>query len=150
MPALFGYRIEPGFNIAREQRRDRLNWLFYTGVVLCIAYSFFSGRGRSTEIFQSFVATTLFYGETFYVRQRCDLGKLWIWKAIITTIPLHVLYLLGIFWSDRAYPDVMTKAIIFIPVLALGSAVEFTQMQRIVTWFKPGVPGTDPTPGRVD
>src|ERR1700737_2124846 len=117
MMALFGYRIEPGFNMVKEQRRDRLNWLFYTGIAVCIAYSFFSRRAHSTQVFQGFVATSLFYGETFYVRRRNDLGKLWLWKAILATIPFHVLYLVGIFWSDRAFPEVMTRAIVFIPVL---------------------------------
>jgi hypothetical protein len=136
MPALFGYRLEPGFNIAKEQRRDRLSWLLYSGLVLCMAYSFFSRREHSTEVFQGFVATSLFYGETFYVRRRSDIGKLWLWKAIFATIPFHVLYLAGIFWSDRAFPEVMMKAIVFIPVLTLGFAIESIQMQRIVDRFR--------------
>jgi len=97
MPPLFGYRIELGFNMATEQRRDRLNWVFYPGLILCIAYSFLSRREYSTEVFQGFVATSLFYGENFYVRRREYLGKLWLRKVIVATIPLHVLYLAGLF-----------------------------------------------------
>lgn len=101
-----------------------------------MAYSFFPRREYSTEVFQGFVATSLFYGETFYVRRRSDIGKLWLWKAIFATIPFHVLYLVGIFWSDHAFPSVMTKAIVFIPALALGFTIESLQMQRIVDRFR--------------
>lgn len=136
MPALFGYGIEPGFNIAKEQRRDRLGWLFYTGLVLCIAYSFFSRREHATEAFQGFVATSLFYGENFYVRRRGYLDKLWLWKAIFASIPLHVLYLVTLFWSDRALPEVMTKAIVFLPVVAVGFVLESFLLQKIVDRFR--------------
>jgi hypothetical protein len=136
MPALFGYGIEPRFNIGAEQRRDRLNWLFYPGLILCIVYSFLSPREYSTELFQGFVATSLFYGENFYVRRRQYLDKLWLRKAIVATVPLHVLYLAGLFWSDRALPEVMTKALVFIPVIAAGFVLESFLVQKIVDRFR--------------
>jgi hypothetical protein len=138
---LFGYRIEPDFNIAREQRRDRLNWPLYGGLVLCIAY-LFTGWPYATEIFQGWVATSLFYGEVFYVRQRGAFRKLWLWKALFATLPFHFLYLASIFWSDLAFPHVMTKAIVFIPVLAVGFAMESILTQKIIARFRPSADGT--------
>jgi hypothetical protein len=136
MPALFGYRVEPDFNIDKEQRRDRLKFVLVGGFVLCIAYSFFSPREYSTEVFQGFLATSLFYGENFYVRRRGYLNRSWLWKAIVASIPLHVLYLAALFWSDRALPEVMTKAFVFIPVIGVGFVFESFVAQRIVDRFR--------------
>ena len=135
MNALFGYRLEPSFNIDKEQRRARLNWPFYCGLVLCIIYLFL-GKPYGTELFQAWVATSLFYGENFYVRRRDYLRKSWLLKALIASIPLHALYLAALFWSDRIFPQVMTKAIVFVPVLALGFAIESIQMDRLIDRFR--------------
>lgn len=134
MHALFGYRLEPDFNIAKEQRRDRLKLAFWIGLVLLMVYGFF--RNFSVEMFQGYVGTALFYGENFYVRRRSYLSKLWLWKAIIASIPLHVLYLAGIFWSDRAFPELMTKAIVFMPAIAVGFVIESYLIQRVIDRFR--------------
>src|SRR2546430_5350828 len=91
---------------------------------------------RVAQIFQGWLATSFFYGEIFYVRRRAHLGKPWLRKAIIATIPFHAVYLTALFWSDHAFPQVMTKAMVFIPVLALGFAFESVQMGRIIDRFR--------------
>lgn len=131
MTTLFGQRVEPDFNIDKEHRRDRLKFILTGALILSIVY-LFSGRRYATELFQGLIATILFYGETFYVRRRGQLGKLWLWKAIIASIPLHVIYLAGLFWSDQALPEVMTKAIVFLPVIAVGFVLESFLVQKIV------------------
>lgn len=133
---LFGYSVEPDFDLALEQRRDRLGWLLLGGTALWILY-LFTGRPFATELFQGWVATGLFYGDNFYVRRRKDLPKLWLWKSILITVPIHTLYLAGIFWLDRAVPQLMTKIVIFMPVIALGFAVESIQMQPLIDRFRP-------------
>jgi hypothetical protein len=133
---LFGYGIEQDFDLALEQRRDRLWWLLLGGTALCILYSI-SGRPSDTQLFQGWIATALFYGDNFYVRRGKDLRRLWLWKSILVTVPFHVLYLAGMFWLDRAVPQLMTKAFIFIPVVALGFAVESITMQPLIDRFKP-------------
>jgi hypothetical protein len=132
----FGYALEPDFNLAKEQRRNRLGWTLVGGVIVCILY-LFSGGPFATEIFQGWIATSLFHGDNFYIRRRADLRKLWLWKAVIAVTPFHLLYLAAIFWSDRAFPQVMTKVIVFLPVLALGFAIESIQMDKIIDRFKP-------------
>ena len=154
---VFGYRVEQDFDLAKEQRRDRLWWVLIAGGVLWSLYLWsgaFHGwteRPFVTEILQGWLATSLFYGDNFYVRRKADLSKLWLWKAIIATIPFHALYLAFIFWSDRAFPHVMTKIIVFFPVLTLGFAIESVNMQRLIDHFKPassGDAGVAPTDGR--
>jgi hypothetical protein len=135
---LFGYRLEPDFDVAKERRRDRLKVALIGGFVLCVLY-LFSGEPYATEAFQGCVATGLFYGEDFYVQRKDDLGKLWLWKAIFATVPLHALYLAGWFWSDRAFPNLMTKGTVFIPLLFVGFALESTLFGRIVDRFKPSI-----------
>ena len=136
MTTLFGYGVEQDFDLALEQRRDRLWWLLLGGTALCILYGF-TGRRFDTELFQGWIATSLFYGDNFYVRRRKDLPRLWLWKAILITVPFHALYLAGIFWLDRVVPQLMTKAFIFIPVVALGFAIESIAMQPLIDRFKP-------------
>jgi hypothetical protein len=136
---LFGRRLEGDFDIAIEQRRDRLKRALIGLFVVCVFY-LFSGKPYSTEVFQGCLATGLFYGENFYVRQRDDLGKVWLRKAILATIPLHVLYLAGFFWSDKTFPNVMTKAILFMPILALGFAIESILVDGIINRLKPSGP----------
>jgi hypothetical protein len=132
---LFGYSVEQGFDLAMEQRRDRLWWLLLGGTALCVLY-LLTGRPFATELFQGWIATSLFYGDNFYVRRGKDFPKLWLWKSILTTVPIHALYLAGIFWLDRAVPQLMTKVVIFLPVIALGFAIESITMQTLIDRFK--------------
>jgi hypothetical protein len=137
MPTLFGQSIEPDFDLNTERRNDRVGWVLIGGTLLCGIYLLW-GKPFATEVFQGWFATILPYGTSFYVKQRNNLGKSWLWKAVLTSLPVHALYLLGIFWSDKAFPEFMTKAVVFIPVLAVGFGVESALLfDRIVGWFKP-------------
>jgi hypothetical protein len=133
MSTLFGYRIDPDFDLAKEQRRDRVGWVMWAGVALAMAYDLSGGR-FGVEAFQGVVATSLFYGASFYADRRNALGKLWLWEIIFATVPLHVIYLAVLFWTDIRFPDVMTKAFVFIPVLSLCFAIESILVDRIVAW----------------
>jgi hypothetical protein len=133
-----GYGVEQDFDLAAEQeeKRNRMWWVIFGGTALCILY-LFTGRPFATQIFQGWMATSLFYGDNFYVSRGKDLRKLWLWKAILATVPIHVLYLSGIFWLDKALPQLMTKVVIFLPVIALGYAIESIKMEAFIDRFKP-------------
>jgi hypothetical protein len=75
MTNLFGYSVEQDFDLALEQRRDRLAWLLLGGTMLCGLY-LFTGRPFDTALFQGWIATSLFYGDNFYVRRWKDLPRL--------------------------------------------------------------------------
>lgn len=110
MTTLFGQRIEPDFDLAKEQRRDRVSWAIYGGLALCLMY-LFSGRPWATEVFQGMFATVFPYGISFYTNQKNNqLGRLWLWKAILASLPVHVLYLMGVFWSDKEFPELMSPS----------------------------------------
>lgn len=88
-------------------------------------------------------ATIFPYGISFYVNQKNDqLGRLWLWKAVLASLPVHVLYLMGVFWSDKESPELMTKEVVFLPVLAVGAAIESIFLfDRIAYYFKPRATG---------
>jgi hypothetical protein len=133
---LFGYDVESDFDAGVEERRNRMWWPLGGGTALCVLYSF-TGKPFATELFQAWIATSLFYGDTFYVRRGKDLSAPWLWKSILATVLLHALYLAGIFWLDRAFPRSMTKVAIFMPLIAVGFAIESILMEGLVGRFKP-------------
>jgi len=132
---LFGYPVEPDFDLSKEQRRDRVGWVLLGGTVLC-GVCLFWGLRYAVEFFQACVATVLFYGARFYVNWKNDLGKPWMWKVILASVPLHIAYLAVIFWSDISFPNVMTKAIVFMPILSVAFAIECILIERIAGRFR--------------
>jgi hypothetical protein len=131
MPRLLGYELEQDFDIDKENRRNRLWWPFLAGTVLCFGYDFLN-LPFSLQIFQGFVATWMFYGENFYVRNKGHFRGFWRWKVILLTAPNHTFYLAGVFWADHAFPGPMKKAIVFVPVLAVGVVIETYWIQKII------------------
>ena len=136
---MFGYPIGPDFDPAKEQRRTRLGWVLVGGTVLCVVY-LFSGWPHAVELFQAFIATGLCYGAGFYVDRRNDLDKPWVWKVVFASVPLHAAYLAILFWSNKAFPSVMTKAVVFIPVLAVAFGIESILINWMADGFKPSSP----------
>lgn len=58
------------------------------------------------------------------------------------SLPVHILYLMGVFWSDKKFPEFMTKVVVFLPVLAVGAAIEsIFFFDRIANRFKPRADG---------
>lgn len=120
---MFGYQIEPNFDIEREKRRDHVGWALLIVVGLSIVYDLFAGP-NSTEVFQFLLATTWFYGATFYADRKVDIGKGLIRKDVLASLPLHAAYLVALVALDRTFPRAMMKAVVFIPVLAVGFVFE--------------------------
>ena len=135
MSTLFGQRLEPEFDIEKEKRSGRVGWAIFGGLAVAALYEVFGGR-FGVEAFQGLTATILCYGANFYVPYRKELLKWWLWKAVLMTVPLHVAYLAGLFWTDGAFPSLMTKAAIFIPVIALAFVFESLIIDQIVSYFR--------------
>jgi hypothetical protein len=135
MQKLFGTDIEPDFSMAKEQRSGQFKYVFWGGSVLVFVYAAF--RDFDVRFIQVYVATVLCFGLTFYVNRGNYFSKPWLWKAILVSLPLHVLYLAAILWADKASPDGMTKPLVFIPALTLGCAIESSVFGAIADRFKP-------------
>jgi hypothetical protein len=132
---MFGYRIEENFDLAKEQRRDRLWWVIVCG--FCLMFVIYIIHPFSSAIFQGYFLTSMCYGDSFYVQRREFLGKLWLWKAILATMPLHLLLLIGIVWLDWAFPNVFPKIIVCGPILFVTFGVEAVLFDSIVDRFSP-------------
>lgn len=134
MASLFGYRIEPDFDITRENRIARVGHVLIGAVVICGAYALSGGR-FSTQFFQGTVVTILAYGSSFYADRNGGIRGPAFWKALVVTLPIHALCLLAIFYSERIFPLRRVRGGLFIPVLASGieSALIF---DRIIAYFQ--------------
>jgi hypothetical protein len=138
---MFGYRLEENFDLAKEERRSRLMWVLGAGICLLIAVYFI--HPFSMSIFQAYFLTSLFYGDSFYVQRRDKLTEAWLWKAFFTSVPLHVLILIGILGLDRAFPSIFTKIVVFIPLLTLVFGIEAILFDEIASRFnRSEVPAT--------
>jgi hypothetical protein len=135
MAKLFGIDLEPDFSMAREERSGQLRYVVWGGFLLVLVYAFFDAF--DVRVFQAYLATVVCYGLTFYVKRGNYFRKLWLWKAILISLPIHVLYIAAIFWADKASPQGMTKPVVFIPALTLGGAIESLIFDAIADRFKP-------------
>jgi len=132
---MFGYRIEENFDLAKEQRRSRLMWGMGTVLTLLIVTYFI--HPFSVAIFQGYFLTALVYGDCFYVLRKDKLKELWLWRAILATIPLHVFFITVIVGLDKALPSFFPKIIVWIPALTLVFGVEDLLFDEIVDRFCP-------------
>ena len=132
---MFGYPVEPDFDLAREKRMDRVGSGILIGAGLAIVYDLFGGK-FGVEVFQTVLATVTFYGINFYAERKNYTGNRRFWKALLAMTPLHAAFLVGLVWSDRAFPEVMTKAIVFIPVILTGLGVEVLVVDWAAERFK--------------
>jgi hypothetical protein len=132
---LFGYRTEENFDFAKEQRRDRFKWVVGGGLFLQLVFYFI--HPFSAVITQAYLITFMSYGDSFYVRRRDDLAKDWLWKAIIATVPLHLLFLGVIVLSDGAFPNLVPKPLFYFPALLLTFGIEAVLFDCIVDRFRP-------------
>jgi hypothetical protein len=133
---MFGYRIEENFDLAKEQRRDRL-WWWVVVPGICLVCALYVIHAIPAAILQGYFLTSMSYGDSFYVQRRDNLGKPWLWKAILATIPLHLLFLLGIVWLDWTFPDFFPKVLVCGPILVATFGVEDVLFDKIVDRFSP-------------
>jgi hypothetical protein len=132
---MLGYRVEENFDLAKEKRRDRLKWVVGGGIgFLCLVYVF---HPVSAAVFQGYFLTSICYGESFFVQRRDKIGKPWLWKAILATIPLHLLLLSGIVYLDRTFPNFFPKILVSLPILTVTFGIEAVIFDNIVNRFSP-------------
>lgn len=132
---MFGYRVEPDFNLGREQRRDRLWWVMVAG--LCVLGVFFLIHPFSRMVFIAYSLTFLSYGNCFYVKRNDKVGEKWLWKAVLATLPLHFLILGGIGWVIWTLPGFAKTAISSVAFVAICFAVESELFDSIAGRFEP-------------
>lgn len=89
----------------KEQRQERLQWVFYgVGSMLLVVCAFYMQERVELRVLHAYGLTVLTYGALIYVEEFEHLKRLWLWKGVLATIPLHVLFLAGLFWWDTKDP----------------------------------------------
>lgn len=137
MSTLFGQQVDPEYDEAKDERFTRVAKFLFGGLIVSLVYLLL-GLPFPTEVFQGLVATILPYGSSFYVDRQTNAGQTWFWKAVLVTLPIHAIYLVAIFSCDAIFPEFMMKAVVFIPVLAVGFGIESALIfDRIVDHFRP-------------
>jgi hypothetical protein len=133
---MFGKYMNPTYDADKEERRGRLIKVMFGGLFLCGSYLWFGGP-FATQVFQAWVATSLFYGDNFYVLRCVDIQDARVWKAILTTLPFHCTYLAALFWLDHTLPKIMPKAVVFMPIIAIGFACESLVTSKLLNRYLP-------------
>jgi len=133
---MFGYRLENDFDLALEQRRSRFGWVFLGA--LCLLLVCYFAFHLSILFLQIYFFTALFYGDSLYIKGKDKLREPPFWKAVVASMPLHAIFLLGTVALDVLFP-VFRKALAWMPVLTLAFAVDEVLFDRIVERFSPSV-----------
>jgi hypothetical protein len=132
---MFGYPIESDFDLAKEQRRDRLWWILLLG--LCLLGVLFLIHPFSGTIFEAYGLTLLSYGDSYYVRRRAKLRERWLWRSVLATIPLHLVFLVGIGLLNRVLPGFGRSAFSAVGFVAFCFACESVLFDSIADRFDP-------------
>jgi len=104
------------------------------------------------RVLHAYGLTVLTYGALIYVEEFGHLRRLWLWKGVLATIPLHILFLVGLFWWDakgplspgyilvfRIWPFFVAEMIIFSLVIdhfrSMASPDEpQSELKRLLVW----------------
>jgi hypothetical protein len=93
-------------DLEKEQRRERLGWVFYgVGAMLFVMCAFYMQERVELRVLHAYMLTMLTYGALIYVEEFEHLRRLWLWKGVLATVPLHILCVAGLFWWDAKSPQ---------------------------------------------
>jgi hypothetical protein len=93
-------------DLEKEQRSDRLVWVFYgVGAMLLVICAFYMQERVELSVLHAYTLTVLTYGALIYVEEFEHLRRLWLWKGVLATIPLHILCVASLVWWDAKVPQ---------------------------------------------
>lgn len=72
--------------------------------MLLVVCGFYMQERVELRVLHAYGLTALTYGALIYVEEFEHLRRLWLWKGVLATIPLHILFLAGLFWWDAKVP----------------------------------------------
>jgi TRAP-type mannitol/chloroaromatic compound transport system permease small subunit len=123
--------------MGKDQRRNRLWWAYIGG--LCPLGILFLFHPFSRVVFIGYSLTVLSYGDSFYVLRKGKLGERWVWKSVLATIPLHLLFLVGIEGLIRVLPTFARTGLTIVAFVAICFAIESVLFDSIADRFEPHV-----------
>jgi hypothetical protein len=126
-----------GFGLEKQQRFECLKWVFYgVGAMLFVVGGFYMQERVEQRIFHAYGLTVLSYGALLYVEEFEHIRRLWLWKGVLTTIPLHIAFVAALFWWDAKHPQLMHSGFIFVYALWPVFVAEIVIFSLIIDHFK--------------
>jgi hypothetical protein len=133
------------FDLEKEQRRERLKWVFYgVGAMLFIVCGFYMQERVEQRILHVYGLTVLCYGALLYVEEFEHLKELWLWKGILVTIPLHIAFVAGLFWWNAKHQQLAHAGFAFVYILWPVFVVEMVIFTLIIDHFKASATPDEP------
>ena len=126
-------------NSGREQRRKYV-WLILIVGSCPLGLLFLLHLFSTTVLRMTFIVyavTVLSYGDSFYVRRKGKLGECWLWKSVVATIPLHVVFVVCIEGLIRLLPSFARTGFTVVAFIALCFGVESVLFDLIADRFDP-------------
>jgi hypothetical protein len=134
-----------GFDLEKEQRRERLKWVFYgVGAMLLVVCGFYMQERVEQRVLHAYGLTVLCYGALLYVEEFEHLKKFWLWKGVLATIPLHIAFVAGLLWWDAKHPQLMHSGFVFVYALWPVFLVEIVIFILIIDHFKASASPDEP------
>lgn len=128
---------EDRFDLGKEQRTERLKWAFYGVLAMVLVLgNFFLQERVENWVVHAFGLTILCYGSVLYVHEIDHIRELWLWKGVVTTIPLHLAFAYSLFWWDARFPRLAHSGFIFIYALLAVFVVEMIFVLSIFEHFR--------------
>ncbi len=88
-------------------------------------------------LLQAYSLTSIEFGLVFFVLERENFKRPWLWKASAACILLHIAILLTIFSWDRTYPELAVKGVALTGVLLVAGLIELYLMLWVIEIFRP-------------
>lgn len=135
---MYSYDEVEDVTSGRDKRRNRLLFVVVSGS--CLLGLFFLLHLFPITVlrmtFFGYAVTVLSYGDSFYVRRKDNLGERWLWKSVIATIPLHLLFLGGVELLVRSLPNFARTGFASVAFIALCFAIESVLFDSIAERFE--------------
>lgn len=134
-----------GFDLEKQQRFERLGWVIYgVGAMLFVVCGFYLQERVEERVLHAYGLTVLSYGALLYVEEFDNLRRLWLWKGVLATIPLHIMFVAGLFWWDAKHPRLAHSGVTFVYALWPVFVAEFVIFTLIIDHFKASASPDEP------
>jgi hypothetical protein len=132
-------------DLEKEQRLERLGWVFYgVGGMLFVVCGFYLQERVEQRVLHAYGLTVLCYGALLYVEEFAHLRTLWLWQGVLATIPLHIAFVASLFWWDAKYPQLAHSGFMFVYALWPVFVVEVVIFGLIIDHFKTSASPDEP------
>ena len=134
-----------GSDLEKQQRLERLGWVFYgVGAMLLVVCGFYMQERIEQRVLHAYALTVLVYGALLYVEEFEHLRRLWLWKGILATIPLHIGFVAGLLWWDAKHAQLAQSGFIFVYALWPVFIAEMVTFALMVDHFKASASPDEP------